>query len=142
MTSTFAKARMMPVVETFVGLALLGAACAPGGSGGRPPTTAAPQPIADNDVTVFPDPRDRTLVRMERARIFISESELEHGRLPPTIEAAGSDPAFPIDRDGWGRAFRYSFRNGDYDFRSAGPDEIFCTEDDIRMSKAVPPLGL
>jgi hypothetical protein len=114
----------------------------PGGGDG---TRAAPKPvvttprslvIADTEREIWPDAADRTQVRMAELRRFIADYREGHGRLPAGL--ADFLPRVPrsrwlmqYDQDGWDRPLRYELRGEDYEIRSAGPDAVFGSDDDI-----------
>jgi hypothetical protein len=90
------------------------------------------------------NPADITAVRLSFGRAFIREFEVKAGRVPNTIHEflTPADPAFPVTPDGWGTPVRYRPLGTDYELRSAGPDRVFCTLDDIVVTKTMSPPEL
>ena len=134
----------------------LGAACTPAaGNSARVPSpscrlqcgTAADtvpvngQPVTDTDVTLFPNPVDRTQVRMAAVIKLIGDYVTAHGTLPKTLEdVLPTEPKsqweIDFENDAWHHRFRYRLLGSDYDLRSAGRDGDFDTSDDITVSRS------
>lgn len=109
----------------------------------RPPAAGAPAVnhppgIADTDRALFPDPVDRTSVRMESLRRQITFHVEAHGSVPKRLDdATGPESDWVMDfrHDAWGHEFKYSPSHKDYTLASAGPDGRFGTADDIVVSR-------
>jgi hypothetical protein len=98
--------------------------------------------MGDTEMDVFPDPRERTQLRIENFYRFIREYRRDHGKLPERLEESlPPRGSLVVDRvDAWDHEFRYARRGEGYEIRSAGPDGIFGTDDDIvAVEKSVPP---
>jgi len=99
-----------------------------------------PPGIVDTDRTLFPDPVDRTAVRMEALRRQITLYFESHGAAPDRVDQSyppGPEREWIVDyrHDAWGREYRYTPLRTDYELRSAGADGQFGTSDDIVVSR-------
>jgi len=117
------------------------------GSGvGMPAETSSyRRPVSDTDLELWPDPRDRTSVRLERLLGILEQFSAREGRIPRTLAEAIPAVRFDamiLDPDGWGTSFRYIPAAHDFDLRSAGPDRQFDTGDDVVTSRFRPPPNL
>lgn len=118
-----------------------------GGGGSTAPTSSGT--IYDTDREFFPDPADRTHIRMEVAQHLISAYQAEHGAFPPSLDAAiFADPRgrlpISIERDGWSNPFAYRLVGASYELRSAGPDGVIGSTDDVVVrgdETRLPPRG-
>jgi hypothetical protein len=127
------------------------AACAPASrsearTGGA---AAAPRPardtgrvsvvISDTDRDIWPDPEERTGVRIEILRKFLAERFASERVFPATLAevlpTGPNDPFAGFGVDAWDRPFRYVPAADDYELRSAGPDGRFETPDDIATTR-------
>lgn len=125
--------------------------CAPRqrGSELRPVMTPVPQPvqvdsstphaepIMDTELTLVPDPGDRTWIRLHGLRMIVREFVREHGRLPELLRELMPEPGTEwIDYryDGWGNPIRYVRKGQDFELVSAGADGVFGTKDDLVAS--------
>lgn len=72
-----------------------------------------------------------TSVRVYELVVHLDEHRREQGRLPatvdPVLDRSGQAAGFDI----WGHELRYTLRGAEYEVRSAGPDHLFGTPDDI-----------
>lgn len=89
--------------------------------------------VADTDRELWPDPRDRTEVRLEVLRGFLRDYLSRTGRLPERLQdAVPADPRpFTVHADAWENPFRYVRSDASYELGSAGPDGRWGTADDI-----------
>jgi hypothetical protein len=95
--------------------------------------------IADGEYELFPDPFDRTEVRMELVQRRLLLYARDHGRFPGRLEEAVPADDLPwVDafHDAWGYPFRYSASRGNFELRAAGPDGCFHTPDDVAADRA------
>ena len=100
--------------------------------------------IGDTDAMVFTDPVDLTRVRLVRLHWFIRDGASRTGELPPSLDhvlpqAIDARSRMEMLRDGWGRPFRYSRSDNDFEIRSAGPDGRFGSADDIVATRSTLP---
>lgn len=119
---------------------LLGASSAAAQAGSAP---SAPVVIADRDENIWPDPVERTYVRLSTLRNIIETFERTHGRLPETLaELSVPDPVPAWMRhDAWNNALLLSRGAGaDFELRAPGPDGVPNTADDhvLRRGQEVP----
>jgi hypothetical protein len=99
-------------------------------------TVGAQPPIADREEDLFPDPWDRTAVRMGAVRLRLNAFRESHGEFPDALADAlppGDPSNWRLDytHDAWGTTIRYRRRGSDYDLVSPGADREFGTGDDI-----------
>jgi hypothetical protein len=91
--------------------------------------------ITDTDSDIWPDPMERTEVRIEVLRRYLADHFASEGAWPASLAAVlptgRDDPIVGYGVDAWKRAFRYVPADTDYELRSAGPDGRFETSDDI-----------
>jgi hypothetical protein len=91
--------------------------------------------ITDTDSDIWPDPVERTEVRIEVLRRYLAGHFASEGAWPTSLAAVlptgRDDPIAGYGVDAWNRAFRYVPAGTDYELRSAGPDGRFETADDI-----------
>jgi hypothetical protein len=103
-------------------------------------------PITDTEMTLFPEPEERTWLRLGGLRIILRELRADHGRLPEKIEdfrpAAGTE-WIDYELDAWGEPIVYRVCPSGYELRSAGIDRRLDTEDDLILTDtaALPPPG-
>ena len=94
----------------------------------------SPGPIRDTEMTLFPEPEERTWLRLGGLRIMLREFRADHGRLPEKIEdfrpAAGTQ-WIDYELDAWGEPIVYRVCPNGYELRSAGIDRRLDTEDDL-----------
>jgi hypothetical protein len=96
------------------------------------PRTPLPRAVYEGDVT-----RGDSVLTSGRGLIrivhYVDQYARSHGRLPAELEPvlAAYSRAREQERDVWGNAVRYLVRGRDYELRSAGPDGVFSTADDI-----------
>src|ERR1700741_2466476 len=107
--------------------------------GDTTPTVVHPL-TSDGEEDIFPDPWDRTAVRMAAVRRRLETFARRHGRFPDTL-ADALPPGDPRDwrinygDDAWGTPFRYRRRGSDYELISAGADRQFGTADDLIVTR-------
>ena len=104
---------------------VLVAACATLSGTGKPM-------VPERDVTR----RDSVLTSgrgLVRLVFYVDRYGQQHGSLPATLAPvlASSERAREQGLDPWGRTVRYTFRERNYELRSAGADGSFDTADDI-----------
>lgn len=149
MTTSVTRAHTCPaaIIATIVSALWLGA-CA----GAVKEGTGAPVParqdsevsvIADTDETIWPNPVERTYVRMSTLRNLINGFEARNGSLPQDLEALSTpDHVLPhrMTHDAWNTRISLLRRGSDYELRAAGPDRVTDTDDDLvlRLAEEVP----
>lgn len=92
--------------------------------------------IVDDDRTFYPDPRERTEARIEDLRYNIRQYVRRHRRLPARLdevfgEDIRADVLWRFLHDAWDQEIRYQPSPPEYELRSAGPDKVYGTSDDI-----------
>lgn len=136
-----------PVAIPLTVIMLLLSACT--GSLKRDPRAIMPEPrvpqdsgtvvMVDTDETIWPNPVERTYVRMSTLRNLLNDYEARIGVLPDELSALSSSGTLLPDestRDGWGNPI-VLFRTGtDYELRAAGPDRIAGSADDLVLRRA------
>jgi hypothetical protein len=108
------------------------------------PAAAGTGGIADTESDLFPDPRDRTWLRLKGLYPFVMDYLREHGSLPDRIEQfmpAQGTQYVDFHDDAWGHALRYVRRGHEYEIRSAGPDGELNTPDDLVETRTVDPAA-
>ncbi|HET6763896.1 MAG TPA: hypothetical protein VFH27_09490, partial [Longimicrobiaceae bacterium] len=89
---------------------------------------------ADTESDIWPDPVDRSNVRLSEVVRLLAEYHKARGAYPATM-AEGLPPvgqrAIDYERDAWGTGFRYRRSEDGYELRSAGADHRFDTPDDL-----------
>jgi hypothetical protein len=100
--------------------------------------------IGETEATLFPDPVDRTGLRLSYLNRHVEAFREEHHRLPRDLdELVSPDEQIPegsdtdIRIDGWNRPFVYSLARSSYELRSAGPDGRYGNDDDIVSPRPV-----
>ena len=68
--------------------------------------------------------------------VALSAHQREHGDLPRSLGALVPEFLKEEPRDAWGGPFRYAVREGAFEIRSAGPDDLFGTPDDLVFSSS------
>ena len=135
-----------PVAIPLTVIMLLLSACT--GSPKRDPRAIMPEPqvrqdsgtvvMVDKDETIWPNPVERTYVRMSTLRNLLNDYEARTGVLPDELTALSSSGTLLPDesaRDGWGNPI-VLFRTGtDYELRAAGPDRIAGSADDLVLRR-------
>jgi hypothetical protein len=106
----------------------------------------APAIIVDRERDLFPDPHDRTRVRMEAVGNVLQRHAAAHGRLPETLSEflpPRGTTAIDFWHDGWETEFRYTRPAEDrWELTAAGPDRRFGTPDDVVVEgRFAPPVG-
>lgn len=134
-----------------ISLAFLIAATLSGCAPEQPPSTQPPrrvsapvgsgsvtqETIGDTDEMIWPDPAERTRVRMGALQNLLARYVSEHGDLPSTLDAVapvGTPEAARVRVDGWGRPLRYFLLGSRYRLQSLGPDDVSGTADDISVN--------
>ena len=87
-----------------------------------------------------PDPPRTTRTNLGLLQALVTAYERRTGSLPERLAdlpAAGMQPD-PWLADGWGQAIRYTRRGSEFELRSAGPDGVFETSDDLAADERVP----
>lgn len=118
-------------------LIALGLGC----SRARPPETApTPAPPSDTDRELFPNPVDRTEVRMGAVRRLIDLHLARTGALPGSLDDVlprepKSQWVIDYEHDAWEHRFRYRRAGTDYELTSCGPDGQCGTADDITVTR-------
>lgn len=95
--------------------------------------------VAGLQACLSPPPRSRptALGELWHIHLGVQSFAADHGRLPRAIEELHDEsaPARYVGgrglRDSWGRAIRYRLIPGEYELRSAGPDGVFESGDDL-----------
>jgi hypothetical protein len=102
--------------------------------------------FVDTDLDINPTPEFTTDRRMRLVAGGITDFVELRGRRPTALsEIVG----LPVERevlipkaywleDGWGREFRFSDSDTTFEIRSAGPDGMFGTEEDVVLVRAWP----
>ncbi len=82
---------------------------------------------------VWPDSRDRTLVKMRGMHGAIAGYWAASGVMPRDQDqlSTAQPQRIVIDRDEWGARLRFIPFDASYCIWSAGPDGVFVTEDDL-----------
>jgi hypothetical protein len=113
-----------------------------------PPSRAVstPGPIVETEYTLFPEPEDRTWVRLSQLRIYLREFRSRNGRLPDRIEQFRPAPGtewIEVREDAWGHEIVYRVCEEGYELRSRGIDGRLDTADDLVLtdSSEMPLLG-
>jgi hypothetical protein len=97
--------------------------------------------IVDTDETIWPDPGERTWVRLGSLQHLIARFEEENGRVPARLEEVlprGEAPSY-MYLDAWGSPIRYTATGTEYELHAAGPDGSYGTADDLRAGRDTPP---
>lgn len=84
-------------------------------------------------VAVFGWPYGVTGLRLAWNKNAIETYAQEHGEMPDDEEGVR---ILPDPLDGWDRPFRYVRIPGSYELKSAGPDGLFDTQDDLELGNA------
>lgn len=89
--------------------------------------------VVDTEETLWPDPVERTWVRLANLQDRIQRYRRQAGRFPASIEAMLPVPADrdALARDAWDAAFAFRLLARDYELRSSGPDRVIGTADDV-----------
>ncbi|HEX2205844.1 MAG TPA: hypothetical protein VHG91_21195 [Longimicrobium sp.] len=101
-------------------------------------TKAPPGPIVDTEEAIWPDPRDRTYVRLDMLRNLVRAHVAERGALPASLEDFVPPPEAAerdLSHDAWGRAIAYARSGVEYELRSAGADGVARTADDLLVTR-------
>jgi hypothetical protein len=109
-------------------------------------TVSTRGPIADSEYTLFPEPEDRTWVRLSVMRTHVREFRSRNGRLPDRIEQFRPAPGtewVDLREDAWGHEIVYRVCKEGYELRSRGIDGRLDTADDLLLtdSSEMPNLG-
>lgn len=129
-------------------LPILLAAC-----GGRPSASPPVHPldtapldtpvvaVVDTESSIWPDPVDRTWVRLESVQHLIARFEQVTGRLPERLEEVLPSESAPVAMrvDAWETPFRYDVIGTGYKISAAGPDRAFGTADDLQAGRDTRP---
>lgn len=102
------------------------------------PDTARPLMVVDTEESLWPDPVERTWVRLANLRYRIEGYRLQAGRFPASLEELlpGSADRDALARDAWGGTFALRPLPNDYELRSSGPDRVLGTPDDVVATSA------
>jgi hypothetical protein len=87
--------------------------------------------MVDTEEDILPDPVDRTNNRLYMLRASALLTMRRTGSLPRTLDEMVEESRMPIGTDSWGTPFRYTPGTTDFELRSAGPDRVFGTRDDL-----------
>lgn len=96
------------------------------------------RPVVDTERELVPDAVGRTSFRMNNLRAAIARHvELNH-RLPHSLEdvlpsGVALDPLDDPRNDAWGRPIVLELVEAGYSLRSAGPDGVLGSEDDLTI---------
>lgn len=107
---------------------------------------AAGTAIVDTETELYPDPRDRTWLRLKGLYPFVMDYVLAHGSLPDRIEQfmpPRGTQYIDFHEDAWGHTLHYMRRGNEYELRSAGPDGELNTSDDLVETRSlIPPRAI
>jgi hypothetical protein len=94
--------------------------------------------VVDTEESLWPDPLQRTWVRLSSLQHLIEGYVARTGKLPDALE-----DVIPhlidrqvLARDAWGQMIRFRSLPGDYELVSAGVDGVFGNDDDIVARRA------
>jgi hypothetical protein len=109
-----------------------------GGPEPQVPNREPPFHIVHTEADYWPDPLQRTHVRLASLQVLLERHRPGAGAFPESLEvllpvAADRDA---LTRDGWGTPIRYRALTEDFELTSAGPDTIFGTGDDVVANRA------
>lgn len=94
-----------------------------------PPTPV----VVDSEESLWPDPVERTHVRLSSLQHRIEGYRSQAGRLPASLEEVFPDSAERrvLARDAWEETIAFRPLANDYELRSGGPDRVLETRDDL-----------
>jgi hypothetical protein len=87
--------------------------------------------IVDTEEDLIPDPVERTKNRLYVLRTAALRTMRRTGSLPRTLDELVEESGMQIRNDSWGIPFRYTPGTTDFELRSAGPDRVFGSRDDL-----------
>lgn len=98
-----------------------------------PPDSTQPLLVADSEASFWPDPVERTHVRLANLQHVIGEHHRRTGRLPSSLDAVfGSSAEHRLmGHDAWGNAILFRHLADGYELRSPGPDRVAGSADDL-----------
>ena len=91
--------------------------------------------LMDSQEDVFRDPRDQARIRLTFAQQHLERRRSENRKMPKSLAEVfvglSEDRRAYLGFDPWNRAIRLSLVSSGYQLRSAGPDGVFDSSDDI-----------
>jgi hypothetical protein len=107
-----------------------------GACGDRPQRQEEPRGFVDTEESLFPEPADRTRFRLAGLKIAVERFDSLHGKLPERVEdftviPPGLQEEQSYRYDAWRSLVAYTTRPPEFELRSAGPDRVLHTADDI-----------
>lgn len=91
--------------------------------------------LMDSEEEVFRDPSDQARIRLTFARQHLERRRSENRKMPESLEEVfvgmSKDRRAYLELDPWNRAIRLSLDSSGYQLRSAGPDGVFNSSDDV-----------
>lgn len=87
--------------------------------------------VIDSEEDLIPNPVERTLNRLYMLRSSVRFLQARHGVLPTTIDELVKESGMDLRMDAWATPIRYTTVSTRFELRSAGPDRVFETSDDL-----------
>jgi hypothetical protein len=92
--------------------------------------------VTDREEDLWPDPVERTYVRLSNLQFAVSRYVAERGDLPENLgEVLPQGPPAAFTRDAWDGEILFTVRGTDYELRSLGPDRQPNTPDDLVLTR-------